>query len=479
MQPGVTALPAEAIVAEPARVLSPTDISPKPAGDDELADLAQQLVAALAGLAMSRASASVGGLTSRLTDIAENGGTGLTSALRGARSTVEGNSPKRARLSAATGGVKDKVMGALGGATSGLMDTVKGTLGGGDDDDEDEDDGSSSGDNGGGGGIMDRVKGLFGRGGGDDKGANGEEKGGGGGGGSGKGLKVTNIVEQVDVGVPLRVAYNQWTQFQDFSDFMKKVESVEQESDEKTKWQAKVLWSRRTWEATTLEQIPDTHIIWRASGAKGSVDGTVSFHEITPNLTRILVVMEYSPKGLFENTGNIWRAQGRRARLEIKHFRRHVMTKTILEPDEVEGWRGEIRDSEVVKTHEEGLQEEEDARIDAGESESEPDEDYADSPEDDETDGLDDETAEEEEEEEPEAADEQDITDEDAAEEEDVSDDEGVSDEDAQDEDEEDVSDEAAQDEVADDEGEDDSADRSPPRRARRGSRRAPARAGR
>ncbi|QSB17064.1 SRPBCC family protein [Natronosporangium hydrolyticum] len=172
--------------------------------------------------------------------------------------------------------------------------------------------------------------------------------GGGGGGGSGGGAgKVTNIVEQIDVGVPINVAYDQWTRFTDFPSFMKKVENVEQESDTELKWRGRVLWSSRDWKSTILDQIPDERIIWRSEGAKGYVDGAVTFHELSPTLTRILLVLEYYPNGFFEKTGNLWRAQGRRVRLELKHFRRHVMTQTILHPDEVEGWRGEIHDSEV------------------------------------------------------------------------------------------------------------------------------------
>src|SRR5215203_443792 len=169
---------------------------------------------------------------------------------------------------------------------------------------------------------------------------------------------MTNIVEGLDVGLPLRTTYDTWTQFADFPSFMKKVETVDQESDEKTNWKAKVFWSRRTWQATIVEQVPDSHIVWRSTGPKGHVDGAVSFTELGPNLTRVLLVLEYWPKGLFERTGNLWRAQGRRARLEFKHFRRHAMTNVLLRQEEVEGWRGEIRDSEVVKTHEEALEEE-------------------------------------------------------------------------------------------------------------------------
>ncbi|MFH9354098.1 SRPBCC family protein [Kitasatospora sp. NPDC017646] len=184
--------------------------------------------------------------------------------------------------------------------------------------------------------------------------------GGGGGGGKGGKLKVTNIVEEIEVGVPVQVAYNQWTQFQDFPRFTKRLEKVEQESDEKISWKAGIFLSHRTWESTIIKQVPDELIVWRSKGQKGHVDGAVTFHELTPNLTKILVVLEYHPQGLFERTGNLWRAQGRRTRLELKHFRRHVMTQTILDPDAVEGWRGEIRDGDVVKSHEDALEDERD-----------------------------------------------------------------------------------------------------------------------
>jgi len=212
--------------------------------------------------------------------------------------------------------------------------------------------------------MKDKVTGMFG--GGKNKSGGGTE------------VKVTSIIEDIDVGVPLRVAYDQWTQFADFPQFMKKVENADQESDEKINWKAQVLWSHRTWEATIEEQIPDDHIVWKSKAAKGHVDGCISFHELGPRLTRILLVLEYHPQGMFERTGNIWRAQGRRARLELKHFRRHVMTRTILEEEELEGWRGEIREGEVVVTHEDAIEAENEGYDEADEDEDTYDEDEAD-----------------------------------------------------------------------------------------------------
>jgi len=198
---------------------------------------------------------------------------------------------------------------------------------------------------------------------------------GGGGGDGGKKIKVTNIIEEIDVGVPVRVVYNQWTQFQDFPKYTKKLESVEQKAEEKLTWKAGVFLSHRTWESSIVEQVPDAMIVWRSQGEKGHVDGTVTFHELAPDLTRILLVLEYHPQGLVESTGNLWRAPGRRVRLELKHFRRHVMTETILDPDSVQGWRGEIHDGEVVKSHEDAL---------AEEQEGVPEDEYEEEPEDEE-----------------------------------------------------------------------------------------------
>src|SRR6478735_414550 len=285
---------------------------------------AQGLLGTVTDKAMSTVSDKVQGASGRLTDYAEGGGGSLLSAVTGnGNGDGEGNEKGDGKS-----------------LFSGLTDKVKDTASN----------------------LKDAVTG-------------------GGGGGKGKKLKLTNIVETIDVGVPVQLAYNQWTQFADFPSFMKKVERVEQEADEKLEWKAQIFLSHRTWEASILEQVPDERIVWRSKGAKGFIDGAVTFHEVTPDLTRIVLILEYHPKGLFEKTGNLWRAQGRRTRLELKHFARHVMTQSVLHPDEVEGWRGEIRDGKVVEPEDDEAQSEESEEFEdtdegdgAGEAEDETEE---------------------------------------------------------------------------------------------------------
>ncbi|MFH8736487.1 SRPBCC family protein [Streptomyces sp. NPDC017964] len=178
------------------------------------------------------------------------------------------------------------------------------------------------------------------------------------GGGKGKrkssGGKVMNIIEVLDVGVPLRDAYDYWTQYDQFSSFAKGVRDVSKSDEVGSDWKVKVGPSSRSFKATVQEQIPDDRIVWTSEGAKGTTRGAVSFHELAPTLTRIVLVVEYYPSGFFEKTGNLWRAQGRRMRLDFKNFQRYVS----LTNEEPEGWRGEIRDGEVVVSHEDAMEEE-------------------------------------------------------------------------------------------------------------------------
>jgi uncharacterized membrane protein len=265
---------------------------------DRLKAEANGLVGALAGRALTSVTQKVEGATGRLNDYVEGpGGPGLMAAVTGARGLAEGKSLGKSMLSAGWAGLKEKVSGMFRRGKSG-----------------------------------------------------GKQK-----------LKLTNIVESIDVGVPVRLAYNQWTTYEDFPSFTKKIENASPDANDqeyKVNWKAQVFWSHREWEATIVDQRPDERIVFRSKGQKGHVDGAVTFHELGPNLTKIVVVLEYHPQGMFERTGNLWRAQGRRTRLELKHFQRHVMAHALLNPDDVEGWRGVIEDGQIVKDHETVLEEE-------------------------------------------------------------------------------------------------------------------------
>ncbi|MFI9257735.1 SRPBCC family protein [Streptomyces sioyaensis] len=260
-------------------------------GLDRLRDELGDYVTSWVGNLAERAGDKLMDVTDQLTDVAENGG----SLSKIGANLLGGDSPVSAALKGTAENVKDNVMG--------------------------------------------KAKEVFG---GGKKRKSGDQK-------------VTNIIEVLDIGVPLRTAYDHWTQYEKFSGFTKGVRNVSVQDETTTDWKAKVGPSTRGWKATVVEQVPDERIIWTSEGAKGTTHGAVSFHELAPNLTRIVLVVEYYASGFFEKTANIWRAQGRRLRLDFKHFQRYV----TLTEEEPEGWRGEIRDGEVVRTHEDAVEAEE------------------------------------------------------------------------------------------------------------------------
>lgn len=114
------------------------------------------------------------------------------------------------------------------------------------------------------------------------------------------------VIEHIDAGVPVEVAYEQWTKFGEFPEFLDPGHSQ------------------------VLEEVPKERIVWRASPHKGHIDGAVTFHELAPQLARIVVVLEAHPKGIVERVGYVFRPAGRRLRGELANFQRHVMAECVL-----------------------------------------------------------------------------------------------------------------------------------------------------
>jgi uncharacterized membrane protein len=171
------------------------------------------------------------------------------------------------------------------------------------------------------------------------------------------------VNESVDVAVPRRTAYNQWTQFEELPSILKGVVSVEQQEDDVTRWTAKIGPSRRRWTAEIDEQAPDERIVWHSTeGAEHR--GTITFHQLDGNLTRIQVEMEYFPSGLVEKLGNVFLVARRRVRKDLRLFKHYM----ALAGEETGAWRGEIsKDDErhaVDQPEDEGSEQEPSAKQD-------------------------------------------------------------------------------------------------------------------
>jgi len=153
---------------------------------------------------------------------------------------------------------------------------------------------------------------------------------------SGRGTSV--IEESTEVNVPVRTAYNQWTQFEEFPRFMASVHEVKQLDDKHLHWRANVFGKEMDWDAEITEQVPDKRIAWRSISGPYNA-GVVTFHKISETCTRITLQMEYKPEGAMENIGDALGAMRLEVRQNLQRY------KELLEQrgHETGAWRGTIQ----------------------------------------------------------------------------------------------------------------------------------------
>jgi uncharacterized membrane protein len=163
--------------------------------------------------------------------------------------------------------------------------------------------------------------------------------------GVGKGRRMP-VQQSVDIGVPLETVYNQWTQFEEWPTFMHRVKRVTQEDDCTVSFQTKIWGKTKEFKAQIVTQRPDERIKWRVSEGMTHA-GVVSFHELGPQLTRVLLNLDVEPGGMLEKAARGMRFVKRAARADLHRF------AALIEMQEREtgAWRGVIENGKVVEKH--------------------------------------------------------------------------------------------------------------------------------
>ncbi|HEV8471453.1 MAG TPA: SRPBCC family protein [Methylomirabilota bacterium] len=148
---------------------------------------------------------------------------------------------------------------------------------------------------------------------------------------------MATIEKSIEVNAPLRVVYNQWTQFEEFPRFMEGVEEVRQLDDKRLHWRAKVGGKTKEWDAEITEQRPDERIAWTSRGGAWNA-GVVTFHRIDDNRTKVMLQVDYDPEGVMENVGDALGVVGARVAGDLERFKEFIEARGR----ETGGWRGEI-----------------------------------------------------------------------------------------------------------------------------------------
>ena len=149
---------------------------------------------------------------------------------------------------------------------------------------------------------------------------------------------MSGVTEHVDVSVPVRTAYDQWTQFEEFPQFMEGVQEIRQLDATHTHWKTEIAGVKREFDAEITEQLPDERVAWKSvEGEKQA--GVVTFHRLDDTHTRVTVQMDFDPQGFVENAGDKLGIVDRRVKGDLKRFKEFIEQRGGVETG---AWRGEV-----------------------------------------------------------------------------------------------------------------------------------------
>ena len=145
------------------------------------------------------------------------------------------------------------------------------------------------------------------------------------------------IEKSVEVNVPVRTAYNQWTQFEEFPKFMEGVTQVKQLDNTHLHWKAQIAGKEKEWDAVITGQRPDELIAWKSTEGASNA-GVVTFHRLSDQKSKVRLEMDYEPEGVVESLGEAIGAVSLRIEGDLERF------KTFIEERgrESGAWRGEV-----------------------------------------------------------------------------------------------------------------------------------------
>nr|MBA2757804.1 SRPBCC family protein [Chloroflexota bacterium] len=148
---------------------------------------------------------------------------------------------------------------------------------------------------------------------------------------------MSETLETIDVDVPVRTAYDQWTQFEEFPEFMEGVKSVRQLDDTTLEWSASIAGVDKTWRTRITEQTPDQRIAWTATdGAKNA--GVVTFHRLDDGKCRVALQLNVQPDGPIESAGDALGFVQRRAKGDLERFKKFIEERGVA----TGAWRGAV-----------------------------------------------------------------------------------------------------------------------------------------
>lgn len=149
---------------------------------------------------------------------------------------------------------------------------------------------------------------------------------------------MAQVIQTVDVEVPVTTAYDQWTQFEEFPKFLSFVEEITQQDDTHNHWKVNIAGGEREFDTVVTEQLPDERVAWTSTGGEVDHAGVVTFHKLSDTTSRLAVQIDWEPQGFLERAGAALDIPDRAVKAELENFKKFIEARGIADG----AWRGTV-----------------------------------------------------------------------------------------------------------------------------------------
>ncbi len=149
---------------------------------------------------------------------------------------------------------------------------------------------------------------------------------------------MAQVLQTIDVNVPVNISYNQWTQFEEFPKFLSAVESITQQDDTHNHWVVTIAGNTREFDTVISEQLPDDRIAWTSTGGEVDHAGVVTFHKLSDTTSRVAVQIDWEPSGLIEKAGAALDVPDHIVKHELENFKKYIEQQPVADG----AWRGAV-----------------------------------------------------------------------------------------------------------------------------------------
>ncbi|MFF2318870.1 SRPBCC family protein [Arthrobacter sp. NPDC058097] len=153
---------------------------------------------------------------------------------------------------------------------------------------------------------------------------------------------MATVQESITVDVPVRQAYNQWTQFEDFPNFMSGVDAVRQLDDTTVHFETSIAGVKREYDAQITVQEPDQRVTWESLNEPRN-SGTVWFEPVGDNETKVNVELTWEPESAVEKLGAATGLDSRQVAADLRKFKKFIEERDT----ETGAWRESVSGGEV------------------------------------------------------------------------------------------------------------------------------------